>query len=101
MYCKCMIINLLKNNKKRNLYPARGKPPQLYSAFASSGIPSLKKGGECVTYLTKFPVVFKELVCSKLLTRKGAKIAKLKLYDSEKLYKKRRKTYSCLQNKQY
>ena len=52
--------------KNENLYPAREKPPQLYSAFASSGIPSLKKGGECVTYLTKFPVIFKELVQLKL-----------------------------------
>ncbi len=28
------------------------KPPRLYSAFASSSMPLLEKGGECVAYLT-------------------------------------------------
>ena len=35
--------------------PTREEPPRLYLAFASSSRPSLKKGGECVAYLTHFP----------------------------------------------
>jgi hypothetical protein len=45
------------------------QPPQPYSAFASSGLPSLKKGGEVLRTLSRAAlVIFKELVRSKLFT---------------------------------